>query len=330
MFFKNSSKSAFRSLLFLFILVCYTTLFGVERYGAIEIGGKGVKGYVVEIDHNLATIHYRNSFNTAPQSGINSNFFISQEMINLVSEDVAHLKTLLVKDQNISENEIFIIASSALNKIHNKAELEKGIAHKTNSKLFFIDEREESMYAFYGSVPKAQWNSSSMIDIGGGNTKVAWINEKNTIDFFEIPLGTVSTTQQADRLDANISFGEKCANVIKNELTSFPNAATKETLYASGGIFWATAYLKTGGKLEAFVSLEKEDFERIITTFSHEQAACTDETLAPCFLLHYYGAKDLIAGATLARDTITKLHFFTQKIYFSKDGAWVIGWLLQR
>jgi len=327
LFSKSLPKNAYRALFFLFIFVCQGALFGVERYGAIEIGGKGVKGYVVELNQNLASIRYRDSYNTAPQSGIDSNFILSQEMITHISDDVARLKKALVIDQNIPEKKIFIIASSALNKIQNKPALETSILQKTHVKLFFIDEREESMYAFYGSIPKVEWNTSSMIDIGGGNTKVAWINEKNTLDFFEIPLGSVSTTQRADMLDTNSSFETKCTNVIQSELTTFPDAATKKVLYASGGIFWATAYLKTNGNLETFVTLQKEDFERVINTFSHEQAQCVDDTTAHCFLLHYYGAKDLIAGAILARETIDKLHFFNQKIYFAKDGAWVIGWL---
>jgi exopolyphosphatase/pppGpp-phosphohydrolase len=328
--FKPLPKGAFRALLFLCILLCQSTLFGLERYGAIEIGGKGVKGYVVELEQNQAHIRYRDSYNTAPQSGIDSNFILSQEMINHISDDVARLKKALLKDQNISEKELFIIASSALNKIQNKPALEASIESKTHLKLSFIDERQESMYAFYGSVPKAQWRTSSMMDIGGGNTKVAWIDEKNRLDFFEIPLGTVSTTQRADMLENNASFEANCLSVIQNTLTPFPTAASKETLYTSGGIFWATAYLKTNGNLESFVHLQKEDFERVISTFSREPMHCSDDATPNCFLLHYYGAKNLVAGAILAKESIEKLHFFDHEIYFAKDGTWVIGWLMMR
>ena len=330
LFFNPLAKHAFRALLFLFILVFQSALFGVERYGAIEIGGKGVKGYVVELDHSLASISYRNSYNTAPQSGISSDFIMSQEMINRISEDVARLKKALVKDQNIPVKEIYIIASSALNKIQNKSALAAHIEHKTHSKLSFIDEKEESIYGFYGSVPKTEWNTASMIDIGGGNTKVAWMNDQNRLDFFEIPLGSVSTTQRANTLETNSSFEAMCTNIIQNELTTIPDVTPKEVLYASGGIFWATAYLKTNGNLASFVSLQREDFERVINTFSHEQTPCVNDASAHCFLLHYYGAQDLIAGAILARETIDKLHFFDQKIYFAKEGAWVIGWLFMR
>lgn len=253
---------------------------------------------------------------------------MSSEMIKQVTSDIVVLKKTLMHEQKIAEQNIFIIASSAINKIKNRPELETKVKNTTHLKLHFINEKEESTFAFYGSVPKEQWPNASMIDIGGGNTKVAWIDAHNAIDFFEIPLGTVSTTHHADLLDANSSFEEKCSAVIKQELHSIKNFETKEMLYASGGIFWATAYLKTDGHLESFVALEKADFENLIALFSHEERkACTDAT-AQCFLLGYYGAKNLVAGALLAKETIDTMQFFDRKIYFAKDGAWVIGWLL--
>lgn len=321
-------KNAFRSALFLFLLVCHTALIGAEQYGAIEIGGKGVKAYVIERDQNLTKINYRNALNTSPQSGITAQQMMTEEMITRVISDIVVLKKTLLNEQKIPEQNIFIIASSAINKIKNRPELEAKVKTSTHQKLYFIDENEESTFAFYGSVPKEQWLNASMIDIGGGNTKVAWIDAHNAIDFFEIPLGTVLTTQQAMMQESKSPFEEKCVSVIKKELSSIKNFETKEILYTSGGIFWATAYLKTNGHLESFVVLEKADFENLIALFSHEERKeCTDAT-AQCFLLGYYGAKNLVAGALLAKETIDTMQFFDRKIYFAKDGAWVIGWLL--
>lgn len=318
-------KKSFCSLLFFFL--CHTALFG-EQYGTIEIGGKGVKAYVIEIDHNLTKIHYRNGLNTAPQSGITEQNIMTSKMIEHVTSDIVVLQNTLLNEQKIPEHNIFIIASSAINKIKNKPELERNVQSHTHHPLHFIDEKEESTFAFYGSIPTAQWENSSMIDIGGGNTKVAWINEKNSIDFFEIPLGTVSLTQRAQSHDANTSFEAKCFSVIQEELSVPHTMQKKETLYASGGIFWATAYLKTNGHLESFVRLEKTDFDNLIALFAHEERKECPEATAQCFLLGYYGAKNLVAGALLAKESIETLKFFDQNVYFAKDGAWVIGWLL--
>lgn len=253
---------------------------------------------------------------------------MTSEMIHHVTADIVLLQKALLNEQKIQERNIFIIASSAINKIKNKPELEANVKSHTHHPLHFIDEKEESTFAFYGSIPSTQWSNSSMIDIGGGNTKVAWMDEKNAIDFFEIPLGTVSLTQRAIQQETNTSFETQCSNIIQKELSTLQNTHTKETLFASGGIFWATAYLKTNGHLESFVRLEKIDFENVIALFAHEERKECSEASAQCFLLGYYGAKNLVAGALLAKETINAMQFFDQKIYFARDGAWVIGWLL--
>lgn len=325
LFFKNAFH------FFLFLVICHTALFGADHYGAIEIGGKGVKAYVVDIDSNLTQISYRNGLNTSPQSGISEYYIMNEEMIKEVTSDISILEKTLLIEQKIPEQNIYIIASSAINKIKNRPELEANIKNSTHLTLHFIDEKEESTFAFYGSIPKEHWHNASMIDIGGGNTKVAWVdNAKNTIDYFEIPLGTVSLTQRADTFDTNTnaSFEDKCSLLIHKELSSLKIPEKKETLFANGGIFWAIAYLKTNGHLEPFVILEKADFENLIAQFSHEEQKECTQSNAKCFLLGYYGAKNLIAGAVLAEKTIDAMKFFDHKVYFAKDGAWVIGWLL--
>lgn len=253
---------------------------------------------------------------------------MTSEMIQHVTSDIVVLQNTLLNEHKIPERNIFMIASSAIHKIKNKPELETNVKSRTHHTLHFIDEKEESTFAFYGSVPTAQWENSSMIDIGGGNTKVAWLDEKKAIEFFEIPLGTVSLTQRAQSHDTNTSFEEKCFSVIQEELSLLQKTHKKETLYASGGIFWATAYLKTNGHLESFVRLEKADFEKLIALFAHEERKECSEANAQCFLLGYYGAKNLVAGALLAKETIGAMQFFDQNVYFARDGAWVIGWLL--
>jgi len=324
LFFKLFFRSIFYTLLTL--LLCHTSLLGLERYGAIEIGGKGVKGYVVEIDHNLATIRYRTSFNTSPQEGIDSKDVMNTAMIQHISIEVLALQQTLLNDQNISKNSLYIIASSAINKMKNKPELVTDIQNKAHLKLYFIDEKEESTYAFYGAVPKSQWNNASMIDIGGGNTKMAWINATNTLDFFEIPLGTVSLSTLAEQSQEG-TFEERCTRVIRKN-TSHPISLSQESVYATGGIFWATSYLKTDGKLESYVALNKADFDNVITAVS-EPTPCKDENTTRCFLLRSYGAKNLIAGAILAKETLDQLDAFTKKIYFVTEGAWINGWFLQ-
>jgi len=117
-------KKSFRTLLFLCLFLCHATLAVAEQYGAIEIGGKGVKAYVIEIDHNRTTIQHRNALNTAPQSGITEHHMMTSEMIQHVTSDIVVLQNTLLNEHKIPERNIFMIASSAIHKIKNKPELE--------------------------------------------------------------------------------------------------------------------------------------------------------------------------------------------------------------
>ena len=304
-------------------------LYATERYGAIEIGGKGVKAYAIEMDENKTTLIYRDAKNITPQNGIQKEGNMDKGMIALISTNALFLKNNLMRHQHIDEKNIFIIASSAINKVHNKNELSNSIQNIAQQKLYYIDEKEESLYGFYGVVPKAQWKSAAMMDIGGGNTKVAWFSKSNNdLDFFEIPLGTASLSKAVESKSGQEHFQETCQIIAFQAAQTTPKItllADIETLYVSGGVFWATAYLKTNRQVTPIVTLEKIDFSNIRTHLED-----TEKDKIQHFVQSSYGTQNIIAGSILAEVIIEKMGFFEKKIYFAKDGAWVIGWLLFR
>lgn len=323
----------FFRLVFLSFFLLGSALVSSETYGAIEIGGKGVKAYAITVDDTIAKISYREAKNIAPQSGILSDGHMNQGMIELISTNVLVLKQSLMNNQHIPDEKIFVVASSAINKIHNKNELTSSIQKSSQTTLYFIDEKEESVFGFYGVVPKKQWENAAMMDIGGGNTKIAWFSkEANAINFFEIPLGTVSLSKAADAQNEAASFEEKCESIASNITISNQNLRsfdTIETLYLSGGIFWATAFLKTDRKIETFEPLEKNDFTHLRKELiGEEKNISCDERDTRCFLKSSYGIKNIIAGSILSEKIIDKLGFSTKKIMFAKDGTWIIGWIL--
>lgn len=321
---RKSIISVFFRLFFFSFLLLHGSLYATERYGAIEIGGKGVKAYAINIDDGFAKIIHRDAKNIAPQSGIQKDGHMDKGMIALIATNALFLKNSLMLHQNIPEEKIFVVASSAINKVHNKQDLVKSIADATQSKLHFIDEKEESLYGFYGVVPKIQWENALMMDIGGGNTKVAWLTKVNSeIDFFEIPLGTVSLSKAAEATPGLESFEEKCKNIASNatiENQKLDLIKNIETLYVSGGIFWATAYLKTNRNIDTFEALKREDFENMRLSLMREDDIAR-------YLQSSYGTKNIMAGSILAEKTIERLGFLDKKIYFAKDGTWIIGWL---
>lgn len=317
--------------LFFLTALCVSLLFSNDYFEAIEIGGKGIKAYILEQnDQHQTHIVARNSINTAPQSGIDVKNNLSASMIEAIAKDTQTLLNAFPAVYQIPLEHRFIVASSAINKIKNKEALEKRLLETTRINLVFINEEEESLYGFYGSVPPSKWQSSVLMDIGGGNTKIAWLDESQTFRFHEIPLGTVSLTTLAEqsKQPKNTSFRDRCLSVIapyEPELQSIPS---KESLYVIGGIFWVSAYYKYDGELASFVPLSLQDFETMITTYLQPKTQeCTPASSEKrCFLLRYYGAKNLVAGAVLAKQSVQR--FTDSQILFAKDGTWMLGWFL--
>ena len=320
----------FYRLVISFFLTCFlysSVLFGAELYGAIEIGGKGIKTYIFEQEGKELSLKYRDSINASVQQGI-ENRHMKQEMIDTTGMHIFNAYQKLRQEYAIIDSHIFIVASSAINKIDNKPSLKNYIFDLTRHVLYFIDEQEESTYGFYGAVPASQWSNALMMDIGGGNTKLAWLGTKDSIEFLEIPLGTVSLTQAIEDLNSKELFQKKASIIIQSELPKLKVIPEKKVLYTSGGIFWATAYLKTKGQLNTFTPLDTSDFQTLIRQFIPiNDTPCNDTTTPSCYLLQFYGAHNLIAGAILADTIIQTSHFDSKSIYFSKDGIWMIGWL---
>lgn len=318
--------------LVLFCIVFLSVLFGSEYYGAIEIGGKGVKAYVIESDADQTRIVSRNGINTAPQSGIDAQNELSQEMIANISRDVKTLWHTIDQKYVILPQHRYVVASSAIHKIHNKKALNKAIFEAIKQPLYYIDEEEESRYGFYGTVPVARWTSSVMIDIGGGNTKIAWLDAHNRFRYREIPLGTVSSTTLSKNHSQPASLNHRCLLTLEPYRSSLEGVPQKESLYLIGGIFWVTAYFKNDGTLDAYTALNVDDFETMIRTYlrQHSQQNCGESTSEKtCFLLRYYGADNIVCGAVIAKELVDYFRK-TEHILFAKDGAWIIGWLLQR
>jgi hypothetical protein len=318
--------------LFLLCSVFLLVLFGNDYYGTIEIGGKGVKAYVIEHDSAQTRIVARNSINTAPQSGMNADKILSETMIAAIIRDIQTLRQKTFQSYGtLASNHEFIVASSAINKIANKERLSQRIFQTTALPLYFIDEKEESLFGFYGAVPKDEWNTAAMIDIGGGNTKIAWLDEEKRFRFQEIPLGTVSLTKRANADQSAAAFRQKAFNAVQAYAHTIDALPIKPSVYLVGGIFWATAYYQHDGQLKTFTPLNGDDFDILASTFSASAIGqnCTPDTVEKtCFLLRYYGAKNLVAGAVLAQ-TLLEHYRNSQKIVFAKEGAWMIGWLLQ-
>ena len=234
-------------------------------FAGIEVGSKGVKMSLVEVDNNTKQT---GSFNVMKDTTINTDFIsFTQPTYQATLAALNKLYEVASKDNKIPTNNIFTAISSGVNI---QAEKENKVnwidqlisAFKFNynepdRKVTVIDVREEARLSHLGIVPDSRRFNTFLIDIGSGNTKGGYFPNGNTKDFklFQLSWGTKSTGNATEkRLEGNNSL----ENFDKNLSRVLAGAENSEIIYAvnesgsyplsdnvafSGGIAWALATL---------------------------------------------------------------------------------------
>lgn len=234
-------------------------------YSGIEVGSKGVKMSVLEIDENAKE---KNAYNVIKDTSINTDFISFTQPTYLATLAALNkLYEISTKVYKIPPSNIFTAVSSGVNiqaeKENKKNWIEQLIgAFKFNynepeRKVTVIDVVEEGRLSHLGIVPDSKRYNTFLIDIGSGNTKGGYFPYNNTKDFklFQLTWGTKSTANAAEKYaDGDNSLGtfdnnlnRVLAGAEKSEIVYAVNASgsypLSDNVVFSGGIAWALATL---------------------------------------------------------------------------------------
>lgn len=234
-------------------------------YAGIEVGSKGVKMSLLEID-----IKDKDSrtYSVMTDTSINTDFIsFTQTTYQATLEALNKLYHVATVDYKVPAQHVFTAVSSGVNIQAEKENKLNWIEQLTNAfkfnynepdrKVAVIDVTEEARLSHLGIVPDSRRYNTFLIDIGSGNTKGGFFPNGNTKDFklFQLSWGTKSTGNAAEkRLDGNNSidnFNKNVARVLSgaenteiiyavNESGSYP---LSDNVAFSGGIAWALATL---------------------------------------------------------------------------------------
>ncbi len=234
-------------------------------YAGIEVGAKGVKMSLVEVDKNDQS---HKAFNGLKDTAINTDFIsFSPSSFNATLSALYNLYASAIKDYNIMPVNIFTVVSSGVkiqaekeNKngwIKNLVDSFKLKVKDTERKVAVIDVQQEAKLSHLGIVPEARRYVTFLIDIGSGNTKGGYFPFGNTRDFrlFQLSWGTKSTGNAAEKRcteDKSLpNYNKQLARVATeaenaeiiyavNESGSYPKS---DVIAFSGGIAWSVANL---------------------------------------------------------------------------------------
>lgn len=227
-----------------------TTYASVDNYCSIEVGSKGVKARLYRMKEDAEgylsiDTDYKNDVNTTIIKSMQDGKF---------SEAAMDETTKAVKDEmgkmlgQSPKCKAFVVGSSGVAKASNKDTLAQKVTAATTVGMEFINAEEEARYAFLASVPIKYRNDSLLIDIGSGNTKLAY-RDGEEIKTLEVPYGSASLAKEMqEKQQANFAtddYKKKVTALIqpdfRGKAQTQPKLLNHKRLYWIGGAAWATA-----------------------------------------------------------------------------------------
>lgn len=336
--------------IFLVFLACFSSF--AQVYGGIEIGSKGVKMSIIEVENLKRNTYDVKKFwteNVGIARGISTDGILFKEDIDNAGAVVLSNFKKMMSEHNVPEANIFIVASSGVGMASNTDELAQLVKKLTNKKMDIISSSLEAKLLLRGCIPPKNHLNSVIIDIGGGNTKGGYAKEINDSNIFfpiAMDLGTVTLTELINKKSySNTVFGfnEVLFDYLPTLRSSFnkmyntrAESLDKQNIYISGGAAWAFFTIFTGQ--EATENFTKVTYEDVITTKAFiennyrkiEELAETNKEIAK--VIKVYQQKSLISAINLLATSLEVVPSMEKKkIYFAKQGqiAWLITYMFE-
>ncbi|MEO9484793.1 MAG: hypothetical protein ABJG47_15140 [Ekhidna sp.] len=142
-------------------------------YAAIELGALGLNYFIAEIDAQKRWQLINASYG---RSNIIYGVNTTREILDKIDE---FRKEILTK--GVARKNIHILASSSAVRADIISEIKSGLAND-NLAINSIDAKTEAEYALIATIPKEFIGESFLVDIGSGNSKIAWVENDDTLN----------------------------------------------------------------------------------------------------------------------------------------------------
>lgn len=237
----------------------------INVFAGIEVGSKGVKMSLIEIDRRE---NEDPEFRVLNDTSINTDFIsFTQPTYHATLTALNDLFSVAVNRNKIPQNNIYTAISSGVNIQAEKANKHDWVNQLINAfkvannepdrKVTIVDVIEEARLSHLGIVPESRRYNTFLIDIGSGNTKGGYFPYGNTKEFrlFELTWGTKSAYNAAEKMlfgdnsldNFNSQIKRVLAGAEHDEIIYAVNASgafpKSDNIAFSGGIAWAVATL---------------------------------------------------------------------------------------
>ncbi|MFM2360655.1 MAG: hypothetical protein RLY16_2648 [Bacteroidota bacterium] len=306
-------------------------------YAGIEVGAKGVKMSVVEMNMNAQK---GSAYKTLKDTSVNSDFIsFTQPSFFATLDGLVLLYHKAITDFQLPGDRIFTAISSGVKGQAEKENKQVWISNLIDSflvriadpkrKVPVIDVLEEARLSHLGIVPEARRYATFLIDIGSGNTKGGYFPNGNTDDFnlFQLNWGTKSTFNQTEK---RCEDDKTLTNYYKQLNRVLAGAAGSDVVLAvnqsgaysmndyiafSGGIAWSVSTLLYPELIDnPVVPVTYEEVEKLYHQL-YQQYTSLSETVLSQHLA------DKALDKTLVAKEIKRVHtVFDQKALLAGTG----------
>lgn len=338
-----------------------------QWYGVIEIGSKGVKGHVFDLDrvrsNQACKVNpeiYRKCL--APKTILTLDASaVDRAQIEETVRAASDIKRVMFSssEYRIDSERLYVVGSSGVAKVDHKLDLtnklNSDLGLSGNHKVDFVSDEEEPQYAFKGIMgmlpAKYQLERQSqamVVDFGSGNTKGSYKNLERPdkpVESFSIPWGTRKATQYINDNRGDIEFSEYSEKfrqgvlvpLMRREFTNKTYASTRPRIYLVGGIVWAVSNLSQPRSVASFPPMTLNDIESIYARAVSKNGFADLCVNNPDLEINkeiarvcsIFPNEQLIAGLQLLRTFAREMKFDQKSVFFFRDSqyAWPLGYL---
>lgn len=336
----------------LILLLLSFSLFA-EKFGGIEVGGKGLKISVidiVDIETGQFTVIKSWSRNTAITRGISVDGKLRADDITESANAVNEILNQLRTEFKLPDDHIFIIASSGVAMATNKQDFSDKVKSVTGREIGFVTSEQEGKLVTKGAVPPSKYLTSMTVDIGGGNTKGGFVSLDDANHYLFTPmafeLGSVTLTEKLkkrakgpefiDFVESALYFNDSLRTIIKYTNDNKPAIRRKANVYMIGGAVWSFLTLTRPGSTSAFENFTLQDIKNyqydIINNWEkYESLIDSNKDVAKVF--DTYSREALLAGSYIMIDYINDMQNPDQKkLVFVRNGyiAWIVAYVVDK
>jgi len=321
----------------------------IRSYCAVEVGAKGVKArgfnFGVKDAESPVRVFFNKDINTTIIANLEGNKFSQSAII----ETAEATKTLIKEMQSLSPScKPFVVGSSGISRVKNTKALSDAIKQRIAVGVIdFVTPAQEAEFGFISSIPKKEWNSSVLVDIGSSNTKIGYTSDSG-FKAAEIPFGTVTLTQKASGGSGDFytslkkTINTTIRSAFRDTSSKLPGFMNRKKVFWIGGAAWSTAtFMQPDQGTRDFVKIEKSDISRFITALndktwvSYEPSRNASVKARAVFekdsskVVEIFSRDNLLSGVSLFEAFLFN-RGVDGPVYFVRSGNWIMGYAASR